>query len=471
MEPLKLIFDIGKTNKKFFLFDKDYRIVFADSIQFDEIKDEDGDKCDDLPKIKEWILEKWETVSKDPAITLEAVNFTAYGASMVHLDEHGEPLTPMYNYLKEYPERLREQFRNIHGDISIETASPSLGMLNSGMQLYWLKFNKPELFRRIKYSLHLPNFLSYLLTKNAVTEYTSIGCHTSLWNFKKNKYHEWIEEENLQNIFPDVNKSAINNKIQAGDSEVFVGNGVHDSSAALIPYLITNKEPFLLCSTGTWCITFNPFSNREITEDDLRRDCLYYMTTDGNPVKASRIFLGKEHEYQSSRIAKHFDLQPDFYKNFHFDKNLIEKLLVSGNQLNPAHLANSGPVRLGSIEEWDLTAFDDHLSAYHQLILDLACLQKISIDLSKEEMSAGDLFIEGAFSKNNIFLELLAAFYADLNLKVSALKNTAALGALLVLDSNHSGNIENINSDFTTIPHQPIEGLNKYWHNYWESKL
>ena len=58
-------------------------------------------------------------------------------------------------------------------------------MLNSGLQLYWLKKTKPEVFKKIKYSLHLPQYLSYIFTGIPLSEYTSIGCHTALWDYEK----------------------------------------------------------------------------------------------------------------------------------------------------------------------------------------------------------------------------------------------------------------------------------------------
>ena len=40
--PVILIFDVGKTNKKALLFDEQYKLVFEESKQLTEIKDEDG---------------------------------------------------------------------------------------------------------------------------------------------------------------------------------------------------------------------------------------------------------------------------------------------------------------------------------------------------------------------------------------------------------------------------------------------
>jgi hypothetical protein len=41
---------------------------------------------------------------------LKAVRFTAYGASFVYIDDKGKPLTPLYNYLKPYPDELKAAF-------------------------------------------------------------------------------------------------------------------------------------------------------------------------------------------------------------------------------------------------------------------------------------------------------------------------------------------------------------------------
>ena len=41
--PVVAIFDVGKTNKKLFLFNEQYQIVFERSARFLETTDEDGD--------------------------------------------------------------------------------------------------------------------------------------------------------------------------------------------------------------------------------------------------------------------------------------------------------------------------------------------------------------------------------------------------------------------------------------------
>ena len=194
------IFDIGKTNKKLFFFDEDYKIVFEKTECFVEIKDEDGDACEDLQKLIDFIFCSLDEVFSKKEYDIKAINFSAYGASFVYVDENGKPLTPLYNYLKNYPAELKKNFYDTYGgekNFSLITASPVLGSLNSGMQLYRIKQEKPEIFHQIKYALHLPQFLSYLISQETVSDITSIGCHTYLWDFQKNKYHEWLKEEEV----------------------------------------------------------------------------------------------------------------------------------------------------------------------------------------------------------------------------------------------------------------------------------
>ena len=177
--PVIAIFDIGKTNKKFLLFDKRYNVVFEKSIHINEITDEDGDPCEDIEALRLFFFNSLNEVLGKKEYALRAINYSAYGASFVYLDKKGNILAPLYNYLKKYPEKLQKKFYRTYGgkrEFSYRTASPVLGNLNSGLQLYRMKYEKPEVFKNIFCTLHLPQYLSYLLTGKMVSDITSIGC-------------------------------------------------------------------------------------------------------------------------------------------------------------------------------------------------------------------------------------------------------------------------------------------------------
>ncbi len=81
----------------------------------------------------------------------------------------------------------------------------------------------------------------------------------------------------------------------------------------------------MLISTGTWCISLNPFNQLPLTEDELKKDCLLYLAYKGNPVKASRLFAGYEHEEQVKRLAAHFRVDIDHYKKITFNRAIVDQ--------------------------------------------------------------------------------------------------------------------------------------------------
>jgi sugar (pentulose or hexulose) kinase len=424
-KPVIAVFDVGKTNKKLFLFDEDYHIVFERSARFFETVDEDSFPCENLESLRLSIFDSLKEVSVLKEFGIKAVNFSAYGASFVNIDKAGNPVTPLYNYLKPYPEALSRQLYEKYGgeeQFSLETASPLLGSLNSGLQLYRLKNEQPEIFKRMKYALHLPQYLSSLLSGKYYSDLTSIGCHTALWNFEKNNYHEWVLQEGVDKKLAPIVSSC---KVFPGKGYK-VGVGLHDSSAALIPYLVSFEEPFVLLSTGTWSISLNPFDHSPLTSEELKMDCLSYLQYQGKPVKAARLFSGFEHDQQVKRIAGHFNQDDIKYRNVAFDPGIIKKLRkneISGNI--------AGNFKQSKFSTRDLAGFENDLEAYHQLMMDLIEIQVLSTSLLLKDKKVKKLFVDGGFSKNNVFMHLLAAASPAIEVYAAAMAQASAIGAAL----------------------------------------
>ena len=83
MKPVIAIFDIGKTNKKLFLFDEDYGIVYERSTRLPEITDEDGFPCEDVDALSKWVAGRLKEASGQKALKLPNVPFSGYVASLV----------------------------------------------------------------------------------------------------------------------------------------------------------------------------------------------------------------------------------------------------------------------------------------------------------------------------------------------------------------------------------------------------
>jgi sugar (pentulose or hexulose) kinase len=435
--PCIAIFDVGKTNKKLFLFNENYQIIFERSARFTETTDEDGFPCENLESLRLSIFDSLREVFHHEEFNIKTINFSTYGASFVYINKEGRAIPPLYNYLKPYPASLQKQFYDRYGgekSFSFQTASPVLGSLNSGLQLYRIKYEKPALFAQIKYALHLPQYLSYLITGKTYADITSIGCHTGLWDFAKNDYHDWVKQEGILEKLPPLHDCTQPIPAAFPGNNYKVGVGLHDSSAALIPYLMNFNEPFILLSTGTWCISLNPFNHTPLTEEELAHDCLCYLQYQGKPVKASRLFAGHEHEQQVKRIAAHFNQDHIKYRNMQFDPKIISRLKQKdvGKKTNRSSLEIIGS---SAFEQRELAYFSSDSEAYHQLMMDIMEQQKTSLQWVLNGLPVKRIFVDGGFSKNSIYMHLLAAAYPGIEVFAASMAQATALGAALCIHS------------------------------------
>lgn len=419
--PVIVVFDVGRTNKKLFVFDEQYRILFERTARFTEITDEDGDPCENLESLNQSVHDSLHEVFERADFSIKAVNVSAYGASIVYVDEKGKPVAPLYNYLKEYPAALRDGLYEKYGgkdNFLQQTASPSLGSLNSGLQVYRLKAEQPAVFKAMKYALHLPQYIGSLISGTLCSDITSIGCHTALWDFVKQDYHSWVKEEGmLDKLAPALPSNTILPCHFEGHDFVS-GIGLHDSSAALIPYLMQFPEPFILISTGTWCISLNPFNDVPLTKEELAQDCLSYLSFEGKPVKASRLFAGNVHEQQVKRIAAHFNQHTMYYRSMAYDAAII------------------GRMKAGDFEQRELSGFSSDVEAYHQLMLDIATQQYHATQLVLlKNRPVKRIFVDGGFGKNELYMHLLASFFPDMEIFAATIPQATALGAALAVHS------------------------------------
>ncbi|MBM1105793.1 carbohydrate kinase [Aurantibacter crassamenti] len=425
------IFDIGRTNKKFFLFDKNFREVYREYIRLDEIEDEDGFPAENLEALENWTKEVLDRMLNSKEYDIQKVNFSSYGASMVHIDENGKAILPLYNYLKPLPKEISETFYNKYGpenELTRVTGSPKFDMLNSGMQLYWIKQTKPEVFKKIKYSLHLPQYISYLFTGVPVSDNTSIGCHTLLWDYEKNAYHNWVCKEGLdEKLAPIMTADNIIFTTYNGKT-IKMGVGIHDSSSALLPYVRSSKKTFVLVSTGTWSISINPFATDMLSETDIINECFFNMRVDGKPTKVSRLFLGNEYKLQMKVLSSHYNVPEDYHKTIKFDKNIFSEI----DKDFECMFHWCGIISKDMPSETKLS-YDKFEYAYHQLMIELLLLQVASIKSANSSTNVKRIFVDGGFSDNDVYIQLLTHYLPQMKLKTTDSSLGSALGAAIVI--------------------------------------
>ena len=514
---MTLVFDICKTNKKAVVFSEKLEVVHESSELLPETVDEDGDPCEDLDLLCHWTDEQLATLTSQYPI--DRVNFSTYGASFVYVDADGRPTAPLYNYLKAIDTSWLTEVYREHGGpqaFHANVGSPPLGALNSGFQVEWFRRTRPEAFAKTCYALHLPQYLSYRLTGRATSDFTSVGCHTALWDFPRNRYHDWVVKTGLLSVLPlpqrpilverlrpthvqNIEQSGysqqldsnghrhgrdgtdklrhvrnteqsmpgqqprssakltvvraagepvgVTNVDQPGFDDTFgertvpsteardirsesllIGSGVHDSSAALVPYLARYADPFVLLSTGTWAIALNPWNHEPLTTYELSRDCLTFMQPDGSPVKASRLFLGFEHDAQVHKLTAAYGVARDAYKRVAYSRKLDP--VGRPPSLAFTHLHSS--LRAKRIQPVTDATFEQ---AYHRLVRELVDLQLSQLDLVVARKELRLLIVDGGFSKNTLFVTMLSDAYPHARIELSATGNGSALGAAILVNN------------------------------------
>lgn len=456
-EEVILVFDVGKTNKKVLLFNSKLKLVHEEESIFMELVDDEGFPCDDAQKLEQWIKETIRKYLSLNEYLVKGINITTYGATLVYLDKEGLRLTPIYNYLKPLPEHVIEDFYESYGGVkefSRKTASPVLGMLNSGLQILWLKRTKPEIFRKVHHVLHLPQYLSRLIHGQAVSEHTSIGCHTAMWDFDRMVYHPWLKQEGIS--LPEPIPVSETFPVALEGQLIEAGVGIHDSSSSLAPNILAAEEPFILVSTGTWCISMNPYNHEPLSAEELREDCLCFLGVHGKTVKSSRFFLGRIHDLNIKRLQVHFNKAQSAYKAVNPGSKVIGELWESGEEKQIFF-------RKGIPEEWvdrqvELNQFESFEEAYTHLMVDISrhAVSAIALIIAEEDKTK-HLNITGGFAKNPIFTSILSLAFPDKQIFISEVDNASALGAALVIAENiWKGVTSSLDLGLTSpVPHRP----------------
>lgn len=445
--PVVAIFDIGKTNKKLLVFDSYYNVVKEESIRFEEIADEDNFPCEDIDRISTWILDKFNELSNSEKFVLKCINFSTYGASLVHIDASGTRVGYLYNYLKPYPKEVMQEFQDKYaGDKQFlaETCSPIMGHLNAGMQLFLIKRKKPDFFTKISFTLHFPQYLSFLISGKRIAEMTNVGCHSAMWNFQEMKYHVWLEKEGIQHKLSTIKPGnyAVIIRNEKPEDEIVVGTGLHDSSAAIIPYLSVFSEPFVILSTGTWTISLNPFNEQLPTPDELSKGCLSYLSYQGSPVKTSMLFAGNEHDQQVLKIASHFKTGVDFFKTIQMDQQLMfrswqqaeENAILENNEIITSATTPS------LFQKRNLGSFDSPAHAYHQFLADIVYQQMVSTNMVLEGCDVQYIYVDGGFCKNEIYMQYLADAFPNKKIFTASMIQGTSLGAALAVHEHWNKN-------------------------------
>ena len=448
------VLDIGKTNKKVFIYNDQLKLIDSAYQSFPEIKTAEF-QSDDVEGMFEWFKQTIKQFSEKYQI--KAISISTHGATFACVDQNGQLSVPQVSYTHEPGENFHREFFNVFGDPEVlqqETATPNFpALLNVAKGLYFIKSRYPEQFEKTKYVLNLPQYFGFLLTKNPGAEPTYVGCHSYLWDFHKKKWSSVAEKMGISGKLPkNVSKTwdilgFVDPKLseELGISrETIVTMGIHDSNASLLPYTIAMERDFVLNSTGTWCVVMHEEDKVAFEEDELGKIVFYNLNVFDKPVKTA-IFLGGLEFETYTDILKKINKRSEFPA---FNKDLYNKITKESKDFilpsvtkGTGQFPDSDPKVIEGDNVYSLADiqnnrhipefFNDYEYAYAVLNISLAIQTKVAL----ERTGARDgvpVFTEGGFRKNDSYNMLLTAFYPNSEIATTNLEEATAFGTAMI---------------------------------------
>ena len=439
-KKLNIVLDIGKTNVK---------LTFVDSIDNKTIKFfttkqkniyRHGIKILNSNSIFEWALKKITYIGRKH--NLDKFVCTAHGTSIALISYDDKELLACTDYEYKF-DKLFNNYKKIAPKFS-ESFSPFLeNGLNIGQQIYYLYKRKQKLIKETKYILNYPQYIVWKLTSGFSSEISYVGCHTHLWDFKRNKLSSFVKKIKLEKKFPKIRKAwdTIGQR-KIGESNLKIINGIHDSNASYLYFKNSDIKNFTLVSTGTWYIIFNqktPLKNLNPTLDMLANIDVF-----GKPVPTMRFMGGREYDHLMGvfRISN----KTRAIKNFSFHDYLIYPSYASGGgfSINKINIYFYEGLNKGQI--------------YYLICLYISFVINFCLNQMK---SSNTIILDGPITKNITIMKILSS----LRKKQIVLKNKREIGT--TLGATNLFNIKKKNKLQTVVikkyQNQSLQAIYKNW--------
>ena len=416
-----IVIDIGKTLSKVTLWSRDGQLLARD-VRTNGTCTQGGIRRLDVAGIGDWIVERLASHAAHP---VEAIIPVGHGAGVVALGSDGPLIAPI-DYEQAIPDTVMDAYHGGRDAFAI-TGSPALPLgLNFGSQLFWMDTLDRAAMEQ---AVLLPwvQYWAWFLSGTAVSEVTSLGCHSDVWAPAARDFSPmahrlgWAERfaplahagDAIGTLRPDL-------AARTGLSpRVTVHAGLHDSNAALLAargFAAIGGQEATVLSTGTWFIAMrSPRSPIDIANLPDDRDCLVNVDVDGRAVPSARWMGGREIELLGDRIDR-----PGL--------DGVADVLTSGAMVLPTHAPGCGPFPRSTARWINRPDLADERAAAGALYA--ALVTDASLDL----IGARDrLLVEGRFAGSELFVRALARLRPNTQVLTGGADADVSFGALRLL--------------------------------------
>ena len=405
-KKLNIVLDIGKTNVKLTFVDSSNNKALYSFRTKQENIIRHSIKILNSNSIYEWALTKIVFVGRK--YSLDKFVCTAHGTSIALIGEQNQEILACTDYEYKF-DKIFDHYKRLAPNFN-ESFTPFLeNGLNIGQQIYYLYKKNPKMIKNTKFILTYPQYIAWKLSGNFSSEISYLGCHTHLWDFKKNKLSSFVKKLRLENKFPPMRKAwEVIGQKKIANSNLQIVNGVHDSNASYLYFKNSNIKNFTLVTTGTWYIIFN--QKTSLTNLNPNLDMLANIDVFGKPVPTIRFMGGREYD----NLMKVFKITTNTkaLKNFNYKNYLIYPSYASGGAFinKKININFFKKLKKGQI--------------YYLICLYIAFVINFSLNKMK---SSNTIILDGPITKNITIMKILSS----LRPKQLVLKNKKEIGTTL----------------------------------------
>lgn len=455
-----IVIDLGKTLSKVSLWSTDGQMLDR-QVSPNAPVIVDGIKRLDVDGIGNWLVETLGRYADHPVRDIIPVG---HGAAVVAVAD-GQLVAPPLDYEQAIPDDVMAAYRSERDSFAV-TGSPALpDGLNFGSQLWWAH----QFHAGIKDATLLPwaQYWAWFLSGAAVSEVSSLGCHSDLWCPAVGDFSPMAKRLGWAERFAPLAKAgdvvgALKPEladVTGLSPDVRIRAGLHDSNAALMAARgfaeIANHEATVL-STGTWFIAMRlpaiPVATDTLPE---ARDCLVNVDVAGRAVPSARFMGGREIETIIEIDTRRVDIKP------HQPALLaaVPGLLRDGAMILPTLAPGFGPFPDGTFQ-W-VRRPDDWEARRAAACIYAALVADVSLDLIG---TTERVLVEGRFAGAEVFVRALAALRSDTAIYTANTQNDVSFGALRLINPD-------LKPTGALIRVAPLEGDFVAYRDAWRARL
>lgn len=460
-----IVVDVGKTLSKVTLWSREGRMLDR-QIRPNAGPLVDGIRRLDTRGIGQWLMQALSEYSDHP---IEYIVPVAHGAAVACLSDGDLCVEPL-DYEQAIPADILASYRADRDPFTV-TGSPALpDGLNMGVQLAWLDLLYPG---ALPASTLLPwaQYWAWFLSGVAVSEVTSLACHSDLWAPDRGTFSPMAQRRAWAGRFAPLTRAnqVIGNLLPAIatatglSAKIHVLAGLHDSNAALLAsrgFSDFARKELTTLSTGTWFVAMRTPGAVTFTRDLApRRDTLVNVDANCWRVPSARFMGGREIESVIEIDTRRVDIKSDQPALLAAAPALIERKTM----LLPTLAPGCGPFPNGEAcwlnlpGDWETNWYARRAA----ICLYAALVADASLDLigSKDR-----LLIEGRFAEAQVFVRALAALRPDMVVHTANVHNDVSFGALRLIDTSlqPQGGLSLI---------EPLDGDFEAYRSHWASQI